>query len=62
MILAIYTTKVKKRVKKRFFNPDPQKQIALKDNASLVVHWTTLVDADYLGLKEVYIYIYILSL
>ena len=40
--------------KKGNVNPDPQNQLELKDNAS--IHWTTSVNADYSGLKEVYIY------
>ena len=57
MLLAICTTQVKKRVKKRFekkkgyknllqrdLNPDPQNRLELKVNAS--IYWTTLVNAD----------------
>ena len=65
MLLALCTTQVKKRFLKKEkklgyekllqedSNPDPQNQLELKVSASF--HCTTLVNADNLSLKEVYI-------
>ena len=59
MLLAIFTTQVKKRVKKRFlkkeqFEPGPAASTKeLQVNAS--IHWTTSVNADVWSLKEVFI-------
>ena len=62
MLLAICTTQVKKRAKKRFLkkkknevtknllrgdsNPDHQNQLELKVSAS--IHWTTSVSDNYI--------------